>query len=322
MIRQSPELAAIVERWNAAVIQRDGETLRNLLSTQDALHYVGSAEGESWSGQVLRDGIADHFREIPDFEQGPAVVEAYENGETGWAHWSGSFTFSGSTNVTAVHRITFVFVLEAGAWKIAHIHISNPMSNVEKMGIEHQALNALVEAAREGFRLDQREGMASIMFTDIANSTAITSVLGDAVWAGAVRDHLAMVGAVVASQGGQLVKSLGDGTMSSFSSAREALAAAVEIQRRNADPKAEPPLSLRIGIHSGEVIQTEDDFFGTVVNKAARIAVVAAPEQIRVSDATRVMVGRSDEFEFADAVALALRGLEGEHLIYRLEWRA
>lgn len=80
-----------------------------------------------------------------------------------------------------------------------------------------------------------------------------------------------------------------------------------------------PAIALRIGIHTGNVVQTNDDFFGTVVNKAARIAALAAPGEIQVSDATRKMVGEMRDYRFSNTASVQLQGLEGERLIHRLE---
>lgn len=66
--------------------------------------------------------------------------------------------------------------------------------------------------------------------------------------------------------------------------------------------------------------QAGDDFFGTVINKAARVAAMAGPDEIDLSDATRVMVGTGTDFTFFEPVAVTLKGLEGEHRIYRLDW--
>ena len=84
-------------------------------------------------------------------------------------------------------------------------------------------------------------------------------------------------------------------------------------------PSDGPAIALRIGIHTGKVVQTKDDFFGTVVNKAARIAALAAPGEIQVSDATRKMVGETRDYRFANTTSVQLQGLEGEHLIHRLD---
>jgi class 3 adenylate cyclase len=68
------------------------------------------------------------------------------------------------------------------------------------------------------------------------------------------------------------------------------------------------------------VIENKGDFFGTVVNKAARINSAAAPDEIRVSDATKIMLGRADGFVFEDPQEVPLKGLDGEHRIYRLNY--
>jgi class 3 adenylate cyclase len=211
--------------------------------------------------------------------------------------------------------------LEYGAWKIVHMHNSNPIPNLEKYGVEHTAIEDLLAAARDGFRLDQKQGMATIMFTDIADSSAIADTVGDRLWAGLIADHIAALTQLIETAGGVVVKSLGDGTMSSFASASDALTAASAIQHKMQVTRGEPPLRVRIGLHSGAVIQTRDDFFGTVVNKAARIASAARPDEVRLSEATQIMVG-TEQFMFIDPISVPLKGLEGDHLIYRLDWAA
>ena len=114
--------------------------------------------------------------------------------------------------------------------------------------------------------------------------------------------------------------SLGDGTMSTFSSTRAAMTAANSIQEQISSQQDEPKLQVRIGINTGDVVQAGDDFFGTVVNKAARIAGIAGAGEIRISDATRIMVGGASEFQFSDPANVALKGLEGDHQLYRLDW--
>ena len=317
-ITPSSEITAIIRRWGRAVAARDEETLRNLLSTSDHLSYLGSAEGELWTGKLIRDGIGEHFRELPEWEEKEERLEAFECGPVGWAYDMTALRFAGSDRFV-MHRVTFILVLEHGAWKIAHMHVSNPTPNIEKMGVESTALNALVAAARAEFRMVGRAGMASVMFTDVVDSAALADAMGDRLWSARIDSHLATVRSIVEAAGGTLVKSLGDGTMSTFTSARACLEAARNIQRASRDDPAEPVLRLRIGIHTGEVIENKGDFFGTVVNKAARVAGTAGGGEIRVSDATRIMVGNAPEFAFEDIGRVPLKGLEGDHVIYLLQ---
>ncbi|MEM6440068.1 MAG: adenylate/guanylate cyclase domain-containing protein [Pseudomonadota bacterium] len=161
-----------------------------------------------------------------------------------------------------------------------------------------------------------RAGIASIMFTDIVDSTALAEAMGDRAWSRVVEAHAAGVAARIEAAGGELVKSLGDGTLSSFPTAVGALAAAAAIQAASAE--REPRLRVRIGIHTGDLVRAEDDYLGGVVNKAARIAAAAAPEEMRVSEVTRLMAGGAQGLRFEDPVQVALKGLEGEHLLHRL----
>lgn len=318
MIRPSPELIAVVRRWLTAFRDRDATTMLNLMLDSDLLRYVGTADGEIWSGDVLRRGIGAHMREIPDYSFRELSLEAFENGATGWALWTGETTYA-TGGAPVFHRYSFVLALESGAWKVAQVHGSNTVSNVAKMGVEQTALDALVRSAEALGHSAGRSGSATVMFTDIAGSAAIAEALGDRRWSTAVQEHVGLVSALIAAEGGRLVKSLGDGTMSSFTSAGAAMRAARTIQRRLAEVAGEPRLQVRIGMHTGDVVEAGDDFFGTVVNKAARIASLARPGEIRVSEATRIMVGGAAEFAFSDPARLALKGLEGEHVTYRLE---
>ena len=320
MIRPSQEVLAVVRRWNQAVHRKDGDTLTNMLSRSEHLRYQGSAEGESWSGQLFRQGFGDHVREIPDYEWEEHELEAFECGDVAWSHCLATLTFP-NTGTSSLHRFTFVLHLEDGNWRMVQLHVSNPLPNMDKMGADHHALDALIEAAQAADVMQGQSGVATVMFTDIVGSSVIAETLGDVAWSRCVGEHIEAVKACVEANGGRMIKSLGDGTMSSFPSARAALLAAIALQQAVAGATTEPQLRIRIGLHTGDLIEQDGDMFGTVVNKAARIAALAAPGDIRVSDATKIMVGGSD-FKFTDIATTPLKGLEGEHVIHRLEWQS
>lgn len=320
MIRPSPELAAIVARWIRAYGSGDGETVTNLFSADPALSYVGSAENEIWRDEALRRGMATYMDDVPRFRWEGSELRGFENGTLGWVEWQGSVHALDSGTSLGM-RATVILNLEKGVWKIVQVHHSIPVSNTQSFGYESRGFEELLDAALSAPHNLGESGIASIMFTDIADSTTIAETIGDTRWAEAVKRHLRLVESQITQAGGHLVKSLGDGVMSSFSSARGALAAAQAIQRSNAGENTEPHLQIRIGLHTGELITSDSDHYGTVVNKAARIAALAAPGNIRVSDATRIMVGGAGEFRFTDPVTVSLKGLEGEHAVYTLEWQ-
>ena len=323
MIAASPELMAVARRWFRLVRNRDFSALPDLLSQSEALRFIGTSDGESYDGAAVRAGIADYLGEIPGFvDFVETEAEAFECGDTGWAAFTHRITFENRPDVPMTYRNTLVFVLEKGSWKIVQRHGSNPVANIEVLGTPQLAIQALIDAAQQGFALDQREGLASVMFTDIAGSSALAAALGDRAWSPIVTRHFAEVRRNVEAAGGQFVKSLGDGTLSSFPSARAALGAAGDLQRALAARTTEPHLAVRIGLHTGDVVQTQDDFFGNVVNKAARITAMAEPATVLVSDVTRAMVGGDTGYGFTDMGRIELKGLGGDHRIFRLDWRA
>ena len=137
-------------------------------------------------------------------------------------------------------------------------------------------------------------GLATILFTDVEGSTALTDRLGDASARELLREHERITRSALASYGGSEVKALGDGFMASFRSATGALDCAIALQRefweRGVASEHKNELRIRIGINAGEPVAEDGDLFGTAVNLAARIAAQAAGGDILVSDVVRQLV--------------------------------
>jgi len=320
MSKASPELVAILTRWVNATVAGDGRTVRNLLSRDASAQYCGSSRDEIISGRELQDGIEAHIGEIRNIAIDNADFNAHEFQTTGWG-FSQCTLRHRETGNTVHWRVSVFFRLEEGIWKAHHVHSSFASDDHKVMGIDHVAFNDLVNSARDLDLKIGRSGSATVMFTDIVGSSSLAEALGDARWTGAVSAHVDDLTGAIEAESGRMIKSLGDGTMSTFSSAGSAMRAAQAIQRHLADQTDEPRLRVRIGLHTGDVIEAGDDFFGTVVNKAARVAAAAAPAEILVSDATRVMVGGAREFAFGDSAQIPLKGLEGTHVVHGLTWQ-
>jgi len=319
MITRSPELEAITKRWIDALARSDGEMMLNLLASEDPLLFCGSAPNEVYRNDALRDGYGRHIAEMPGARWINQIFEAWQTGDSGWCFFTGTL-HTDSTGKESIARVTLVYTLEKGIWKVQHIHNSFAVSNIEAMGYEHTAFDDLLDAAAKADPQIGKTGIAAVMFTDIADSSVLAALVGDTAWTKRVSSHMKMLEDHIRQNEGRLIKSLGDGTMSTFSSARSAMTTAQSIQRALADDRQEPSLPVRIGIHTGDVVQAGDDFFGSVVNKAARVASVTGSGEIRVSDATRIMVGATQDFAFDDPAKVPLKGLDGEHLIHRLIW--
>jgi len=151
------------------------------------------------------------------------------------------------------------------------------------------------------------EGMAVILFADIAGSTALTERLGDAAFRGKARELDTALRAVIRECSGTPVegKVLGDGVLAVFTSARQAIEAAL---RCNA---ASEPVGLRLhlGIHAGDVIREGNNVYGGAVNIAARIAGASAPGEVLVSETVRGLARTSAGVAFDDRGEHELKGV-------------
>ena len=132
------------------------------------------------------------------------------------------------------------------------------------------------------------EGMAVLLFTDIANSTALTEQLGDAAFREKARKLDTSLRAIIGESGGTPVegKVLGDGVLAVFTSARQAIECALRCNGAGESVG----LQLHLGIHAGDVIREGNNVYGGAVNIAARIA--ALQSRVRCLCQTRCGVWR------------------------------
>jgi TolB-like protein/class 3 adenylate cyclase/Tfp pilus assembly protein PilF len=121
--------------------------------------------------------------------------------------------------------------------------------------------------------------LAAIMFADMVGYTALMQ--SDEDGARAQRDrHRAIQTAAVAAHHGEILQYYGDGTLSIFPSAVEAVQCAVEIQLQLRDEELIP---LRVGVHTGDIVRDQGDIYGDGVNVASRIEGLAAPGGVVIS---------------------------------------
>ena len=151
------------------------------------------------------------------------------------------------------------------------------------------------------------EGTAIILFLDIADSTALTTKLGDAVYRAKERALDTSLRAAISEAGGTPVegKVLGDGVMAVFTSARQAIDAA----QRCRDLGNEGGLPLHLGIHAGDVVREGNNVHGGAVQLAARVQSMAAPGEILVSQTVRDLARTSAGVTFEDRGEHELKGI-------------
>jgi class 3 adenylate cyclase len=159
---------------------------------------------------------------------------------------------------------------------------------------------------------DLPSGTAVILFTDIADSTALTERLGDAAFRTKARELGGALRGLIREAGGTPVEgpTLGDGVLAVFTSAREAIEAALAC----AGAGNREGLPLHLGVHAGDVMREKDpdgraNVYGGAVNIAARIAGASAAGEVLVSDIVRGLARTSADVTFEDKGERELKGV-------------
>jgi class 3 adenylate cyclase len=135
-------------------------------------------------------------------------------------------------------------------------------------------------------------GTVTFVFSDIEGSTALLKRLGDATYAEVLRTHRRIVRETFGAHHGQEIDTQGDAFFYSFPRARDAVAAAVEVQRaheREAWPEG-ASVRMRLGLHTGEPAVGDEGYTGLDVVRASRIAAVGRGGQVLLSETTRAIV--------------------------------
>jgi class 3 adenylate cyclase/ubiquinone/menaquinone biosynthesis C-methylase UbiE len=165
--------------------------------------------------------------------------------------------------------------------------------------------------------------MAAVLFTDVVGSTARDRRMGPKAADEMRQSHLGASGDVVEQYDGRVIKSLGDGLLSVFSSPSSAVDAAVDLQQQCArlGQGQADPLQLRVGISAGEVsFDANGDCFGLAVVEAARLCAAAEPGQVLVGDLARRLCA-SSRHPFRALGPRSLKGIDAPVEVSVVEWR-
>jgi class 3 adenylate cyclase len=146
--------------------------------------------------------------------------------------------------------------------------------------------------------------LSTVLFTDIVGSTERAEALGDEAWTAALDAHNGVVERYVASARGDVVKFTGDGALATFDGPARAITCACAIR----DAVQDLGLSIRAGLHTGEVEMADRDVHGIAVHIAARIMALAGPGEVLVSGAIPPLVLGS-RIAFDDRGSHSLKGV-------------
>jgi len=223
---------------------------------------------------------------------------------------------------TIVHRTGDRVAPIEGARYLAE-HISGSKL-IELVSDDHFSLEPVAEwveaivdnvrnaTSRAAANIDRR--LATVLFSDIVDSTPAASKAGDRAWTELLDRHDAVARTIIADHRGHLVKTTGDGLLATFDGPSRAVACAAALH----GAMRELDLPIRAGLHAGEIEIRRDDIAGIAVHIAARIAGLAGAHQTMVSSTVKDLVVGSG-FTFNDQGAQHLKGVDERWHCYTLE---
>ena len=156
--------------------------------------------------------------------------------------------------------------------------------------------------------------MMSLLFTDVVGSTASAARTGDLPWKHLLSAHRDSVRRAFARFGGTEINTAGDGFLASFALPSSALRCAMQVVSES----KEMGFEIRAGVHTGEVsFLPPDDLVGIAVHIAARVASLAGPSEVLMTDTVRTLVAGTG-IEVEPVGERTLKGVPGSWLICRL----
>jgi class 3 adenylate cyclase len=218
------------------------------------------------------------------------------------------YTISGRLAVR-MNDGTTLSIEPGDAYEIPSGHVAWVASDVPWESVEFTSGHAYGKSPED---LGERV-LATIVFSDICDSTATLERVGDTEWTRVVREHNERIRTVIDRFRGKEIATLGDGFLALFDGARKAVLAAAAM-----DPAvADLGIHVRAGVHTGEVAIVGGQARGVAVHAAARVAALAGPGEVLASGTTHDLLdGSGLSFEFRGAHEL--KGLSGARPIFAL----
>ena len=159
---------------------------------------------------------------------------------------------------------------------------------------------------------DDRQ-LATVLFTDIVQSTERLAEIGDQAWRSILDLHDRTIGALVAEHRGQVIRGLGDGVLATFDGPARAVRCASAIR----EALAATGIAMRAGLHTGEIDLRGDDIAGLAVHTAARVSALAGAGEVLVSSTVKDLVAGSG-IHFEERGQHELKGVPGTWKLFAL----
>ena len=153
--------------------------------------------------------------------------------------------------------------------------------------------------------------LVTVLFTDIVGSTEHAARVGDRTWRDLVGRHHELVRTLLARYRGVEMDTAGDGFFAIFDGPARAVRCGVAV----AEAVRSLGIEIRVGLHTGEVERIDEKVGGLSVSIGARVAALAGPSQVLVSQTVRDLMVGSD-ITFDDHGSYELEGVPGEWRVY------
>jgi serine/threonine-protein kinase len=193
---------------------------------------------------------------------------------------------------------------------------AEPVGDMDKYLAERERLETAFQEKFQKF--------VTVMFTDLKGSTTIAEKEGDIVSRMLIKAQSDILLPAIKENRGIFVKSIGDGSLSYFEQALDAVRAAARIQKEmdalNMSKKFKFPVLMRIGMHSGKCVVEEKDIYGDVVNTASRFESSADPGGILMSEDTYNALSDKAEIYCRFVKQVTLKGKAEPFNAYKAFW--
>lgn len=282
---------------------------------------------ESWARQFCVDWGAEELRNEPGFLEWLARLMRFS------ATPNAAMAFNVAFNASDVRH-----VLPSIAAPTLILHRANqneadecdataamiPLAKVVELPPDHwspylgdpEPMARAIEDFLDGIH-EQEAGLdrtlATVLFTDIADSTALAASLGDAAWRELVERHHRTVRALLSRFRGDEIDTAGDGFFASFDGPARAVRCAEAI----IEATGRLGVAVRAGVHTGEVTTIDGKLGGLGVIVGARVGALAAPSQVLVSQTVKDLTAGSG-LNLADAGEHELKGVPDRWRLYRV----
>ena len=177
---------------------------------------------------------------------------------------------------------------------------------VGEVEAQHGDIQEFVTGDRQAASADLERVLATVLFTDIVDSTRSAAEMGDQLWRRLLDDHDRLAGEVLSRHRGNLVKQTGDGILATFDGPGRAVRCALAMS----SAVREIGLSLRAGLHTGEIEIRGKDIGGVAVHAAARVMAQCDANEVLVSRVVTDLVAGAG-LKFNERGSFELKGLPG-----------